>query len=97
MKSFQLLTREFNKYPNRINKRFYKALITKDFVFFVDYHEGDDNGNVEMYTRNMELVSDNYFASVGLHDVLTTGDWEYMSPTMRKNYKLALEAGQFEE
>ena len=48
MKSVQLLTREFNKYPNRINKRFYKAVITKDFVFFVDYHEGDDNANVEM-------------------------------------------------
>ena len=80
----------------RWNGRFYKGLITKGFVFFCNYNEGDDNGNVEMYTRNMELVSDNYFASVGLHEALESGEWEYMSPTMKQNYKLALEAGQFE-
>lgn len=98
MSSTQHIKREFNKYPTYIkrwNGRFYKGLITEDFVFFCNYHEGDDNGNVEMYTRNMELVSDNYFASVGLHEALESGEWEYMSPTMKQNYKLALEAGQF--
>jgi hypothetical protein len=99
MSSTQHIKREYIKYPmfiKRWNGRFYKGLITKGFVFFCNYNEGDDNGNVEMYTRNMELVSDNYFASVGLHEALESGEWEYMSPTMKQNYKLALEAGQFE-
>lgn len=100
----QQLKREHTLYPKfikRWNGNFYKGLITKDFVFYCNYQEGDDNGNVEMYRRstgsNLELVSDNYFASVGLLEALTEGDWEYISQTMSKNYKLAKEAGQFEE
>lgn len=100
----QQLKREHTLYPKfvkRWNGNFYKGLITKDFVFYCNYQEGDDNANVVMYRRstgsNLELVSDNYFASVGLFEALTEGDWEYISQTMSKNYKLAKEAGQFEE
>lgn len=108
----QQLKREHTLYPKfikRWNGNFYKGLITKDFVFYCNYQEGDDNGNVEMYRRleksnphdrdnsGLELVSNNYFASVGLLEALTEGDWEYISQTMSKNYKLAKEAGQFEE
>ena len=100
----QQLKREHTLYPKfikRWNGNFYKGLITKDFVFYCNYQEGDDNANVVMYCRstgsNLELVSDNYFASVGLLEALTEGDWEYISQTMSKNYKLAKEAGQFEE
>jgi hypothetical protein len=44
----------------------------------------------------MELISNNYFASVGLFDELATGKWEYISPTMKQNYKLAKADGYFE-
>lgn len=100
-----------NNYPKfitRWNGRFHKGLITEDFVFYCNYQEGDDNGNVEMYRRvksnphdrddsGLELVSNNYFASVGLFEALEAGVWEYISPTMKLNYKLAKEAGQFDE
>jgi len=42
------------------------------------------------------LISNNYFASVGLFDELATGEWEYISPTMKQNYKLAKADGYFE-
>lgn len=80
----------------RFNGRFYRALITKDFVFYVNFQEGDENSSCEMYNRDMELISNNYFASVGLFDELATGEWEYISPTMKQNYKLAKADGYFE-
>ena len=90
-----------NKYPrflSRWNGRFHRALITKDFVFFVNFNEGDENGCCEMYDRNMELISNNYFANVGLTEELAKGkdNWEYISPTMKHNYKLASADGYFE-
>jgi hypothetical protein len=75
--SGQKLRREYTIYPKclkRSNGLFYKALITDEFVFYANYHEGDDNANVEMYRRlegaNLELVSNNYFANVGLIEEL---------------------------
>lgn len=102
-----------NNYPKfikRWNGRFHKGLITEHFVFYCNYQEGDENGNVEMYRRvksnphdrdnsGLELVSNNYFANVGLNDELAKGwdNFEYISPTMKVNYKLALTAKYFEE
>jgi phosphoglycerol transferase MdoB-like AlkP superfamily enzyme len=43
-------------------------LVTKDYIFYGDEKESDDNGNTLMYDRNMKLISDNYFANVGLRD-----------------------------
>ena len=94
----QKLRREYTIYPKAIkrwNGLFNKALITKDFVFYCNYHEGDDNANVEMYRRltgaDLELISDNYFANVGLLEELEKENWGYISPTMKKNYKLMLQ------
>lgn len=52
-----------------------------------------------MYNRDMELISNNYFANVGLTEELAKGkdNWEYISPTMKQNYKLAEADGYFEE
>jgi hypothetical protein len=97
--SGQKLRREYTIYPKclkRSNGLFYKALITDEFVFYANYHEGDDNANVEMYRRlegaNLELVSNNYFANVGLIEELEKQNWGYISQTMKKNYKLMIEA-----
>jgi hypothetical protein len=87
--------KDYPRFIKRWNGNFYKALITEDSIFFCNYNEGDDNGNVEMYNRKMELLSDNYFASNELQETLKIGKWEYISPTMKLNYELALEAGQF--
>jgi len=94
----QKIRREYMIYPKcikRWNGLFYKALITKDFVFYTNYHESDDNANVEMYRRlggaNLELISNNYFANVGLLEELEKKNWGYISKTMNTNYKLMQE------
>ena len=94
----QKLRREYTIYPKAIkrsNGLFSKALITNEFVFYCNYHEGDDNANVVMYRRstgaNLELISDNYFANVGLLEELEKENWGYISPTMKTNYKLMQE------
>ena len=57
------------------------GLITKDFVYFVNSDEGDDNANVIMYKKNGELLSDNYFASQDLYEVLQNEDtFEFIHP-----------------
>lgn len=94
-----LTQNNYPKFLSRWNGRFHRALITKEFVFFVNFQEGDENGCCEMYNRAMELISNNYFAHVGLTDELAKGvdNWEYISPTMKQNYKLAKANGYFEE
>lgn len=77
--------------------KYWKVLVTKDFVFYVNYQESDENGAVLMYKRDMTLVSDNYFASVGLNEALDEGKWEYISPTMKYNYKQMKETGESDD
>lgn len=38
------------------------ALVTSEFVFYVNGNESDENGCVLMYNKDNKLVSDNYFA-----------------------------------
>jgi len=67
--------------------RYPRAMETESFVFFVNFEEGDENGQVIMYRKdekNLELISDNYFASVGLQEALQGGDETWMSPRMKK-------------
>jgi hypothetical protein len=45
---------------------YYRAAETPEFVYFCNYEESDDNGNVIMFRQSGELVSNNYFANVGL-------------------------------
>lgn len=52
------------------SRKFERAVETKQHIYFVDFNESDDNGNVIMFDREMNLVSDNYFANVGLTEDL---------------------------
>ena len=59
------------------------ALITKDFVYFVNMEESDENGNTMMYNKNGELLSDNYFASNELHETLEKESaFDFIHPMM---------------
>lgn len=72
-----------------------RAMETSNFVYFVKFDEGDDNGSVKMYRKqedHLELVSDNYFAFVGIMDDLREGNETWMSVEMKKNRKLQVEA-----
>lgn len=73
-------------------RRFYKAMVTKDYVFYADYNEGDDNGNVVMFDRaSGELISDNYFANQKCFELMRKHDFEFMSRTCAYNFKCMLE------
>jgi len=47
---------------------YHRALETKDFIFFVNFEESDENASVKMFDRNRKLISDNYFASEALFE-----------------------------
>ena len=72
-----------------------RAMETKEFVYFVKFDESDESGSVKMYRKqedHLELVSDNYFAFVGIMDDLRAGNETWMSPQMKKNRKIQIEA-----
>lgn len=48
------------------------SLVTKDFYFYIDAENADDSDGFIMFRTQMneELVSDNYFASVGFYEEL---------------------------
>ena len=77
--------------------RYHRALETKDFIFFCNYQEGDENACVLMYRKSdFSLASNNYFAYGAMFEILTEKENEitYISPTMKYNLKLHKEAQQ---
>lgn len=74
--------------------RYPRAMETESFVFFVNFEEGDENGQVMMYRKeekHLELVSNNYFASVGLQEAFQEGDEIWMSAKMKKERQLQID------
>ena len=72
------------------NGSFYRAVETEDFIYFANYQEGDENANCLMYRKDgMELVSDNYFASADLFELMLERSEEitYISPTAKYGLK----------
>ena len=67
---------------------FQRALETLEHIYFVNFEEGDENGNVKMFTRKMELVSDNYFAHVGMVDDIESEVYSWASPKMKEFIKI---------
>ncbi len=83
---------KFNRQISHRGSRFYKAMVTKDYVFYANYQEGDDNGNVVMFDRETgELISDNYFANQECFELMRKFDFEYMSRTCQYNFKCWIE------
>lgn len=77
------------------NGRHYRALETEDFIFFVNYREGDENGCLMMYRKSdLSLASDNYFGYNAMFEIITEKPEEitYLSRTMKENIKLHKEA-----
>ena len=73
-------------------RRFYKAMVTKEFVYYVDYSESDDNANVVMIDLDSgEIISDNYFANCDMFSRMRKHDFIEMSKTCAYNFKCILE------
>jgi len=67
-------------------------MVTNEFVFYADYREGDDNGNVVMFDKeNGDLISDNYFANQECFELMRKFDFISMSKTCRYNFKCWIE------
>ena len=70
------------------NGRYHRAVETEDFIYFCNYQEGDDNGNVIMYRKSdLSLASDNFFASNDLVGVILDKTYTYLSKSMKYNAK----------
>ncbi len=70
----QSITPEIEKIEkwNGVFERFVETL---EFIFFVNEGEGDDNESTIMFRKEgMALVSDNYFASAELFDIVN--EWQ---------------------
>lgn len=73
------------------NGRYPRVMETETFVFFANFKEGDENGSTFMYRKeedHLSLVSDNYFASVGLMEEFQYGNEIWMSASMKKERTL---------
>jgi hypothetical protein len=89
-----------NKIPNtqktitRSIGKYFRAMETELFVFFVNFEESDENGQVIMYRKeqdHLELVSGNYFAFVGIMEEFQEGNETWMSPRMKKERALYIQ------
>ena len=76
---------------------YHRALETSQHIYYVNLEEGDENACCKMYDRKMNLVSDNYFAYVGLTEDLTKGTYSWISPKMKENAILYNEQEGLEE
>jgi hypothetical protein len=76
---------------------YHKAMETDSFVYFVNFLESDENGQVKMYRKGsyvgcpLELVSDNYFALVGLERDIEEDNQTWLSAKMKKELELRSE------
>lgn len=73
-------------------------LITDDFVFYGNLQEGDDNANTMIFLRDMELRSDNYFASTALFEEfekpLNDKSFVWQSEEFKENHRLHKEQNE---
>jgi hypothetical protein len=78
-------------------EKFKLLLITKDFIFYGNPDESDESSSLIMLRRNLELVSNNYFAYQGFIEELKENKFEYISKETLYNYNEMLKEGQFED
>jgi hypothetical protein len=66
--------------------KYYRAVETKDFIYFCNYQEGDENASVKMYRKSdLSLVSDNWMGYNVLMGVILEKEYTYLSHSMKFN------------
>lgn len=50
---------------------------TTNFIFFINDTESDENASVKMFDREMNLISDNYFAYEAFFDCIESKPKRY--------------------
>lgn len=70
---------------------YHKALVTETHTYFVNFEESDENGAVKMYQNSDgQLVSDNYFAFVGINEALESEVYVHISPTLELGFNASV-------
>lgn len=73
------------------------ALVTPDYVFYIDENESDEDASVMMFDRDMNLISDNYFAFSGLLEAVDEHypdkSYVWASSSMKNNMKGMYQGG----
>jgi hypothetical protein len=64
--------------------RYYKALRSGEFLYYVNYRESDENAQVMMFNSQGELIANNYFAAADLLAAIASNNIDWMSRTMRQ-------------
>ena len=73
-------------------KRFYKSMVTINYVFYSNYSEANDDCNVIMFDRETEeIISDNYFANTESLKLMRLLDFESVSRTCKTKFKCILD------
>lgn len=70
--------------------RFEKALETKEFIFFCDFRESDQNGSVKMYQKikgKLDLLSNNYFGYAAMIEEIQKEKYLFIHETLNKYRK----------
>jgi len=68
------------------NGSYWRGIETEDFIYFCNYQEGDDNGNVKMYRKSdLSFVCDNYHANNDMVGVILDKKYTYLSKSMKYN------------
>jgi hypothetical protein len=57
-----------------IRNKYKLAVITADFIYYVDEQESDENASTVMLTRDFQLISDNFFAANDLTGLVASNE-----------------------
>jgi hypothetical protein len=77
------------------NNRYYRAVETSEYIFYVAYQESDENASAVMFRKSdKKLVSDNYFANEAMIEELENKTFTHLSKAMKYNYKEMIESKQ---
>jgi hypothetical protein len=78
-------------------EKFKLLLITKDFIFYGNPKESDENASLIMLKRNLEFISNNYFAYQGFIEELKKNKFEFISKETQYNFDEMQKSGQFND
>lgn len=59
------------RYVSTQTGTFERVMETREFIYYMNFSECDENAAVKMYNRKRELISDNYFAFESFFDAIS--------------------------
>lgn len=71
------------------NGIFNRAMETEDFIYFANFQEFDDNGNVKMFRKeDLSCASNNYFGNQSLFEDYASGEATWVSTKLQQQFDI---------